>query len=639
MSEQKLFTEFPPVTTEQWEAVIGKDLKGADYEKKLVWKPLDGLKVRPYYRAEDLENVAHASAAVGEFPYVRGTKDNNKWRTYQRYCACGSVAEANAQALDGLMKGVDSVSFCVKKDITDDELAQLLKGIYLDVAELNLVAEKGCGMQLTEKLVRYAKQTGVDLSKLRLSVSSDPLRVLNVSGHLCDDAFGKLKNSVLAAAEVKHLRTIGVSGDTLHNAGANAVQELALALSMGNEYLVQLTDLGLSVDEVAPRIRFTLAVGANYFLEVAKIRAARILWANVVKAYKPAHHKASKMHLHAVTSAWNQTAYDAYVNLLRGTTEAMSAAIAGVDSLEVLRFDKPFKKASDFSNRIARNTQILLKEEVHFDHVADPSAGSYYIEILTQSLAEEAWKLFRQVEDLGGYIAAFKAGFVQAQVKASAALLDKSLASRRATLLGTNQYPNFGETLSADATEKLQGKCCCKADAASTSASSSSSSCSIDSECCEGDKPPLGEPLQPYRGAEVFEAMRIKTEAAKKTPEVFMLTFGNLAMCRARAQFSSNFFAVAGFKVTDNNQFATVEEGVKAALEAKAEVVVACSSDEDYATGAPAIYEALKGKAIVVVAGEPECKAELQSKGLSHFISVKSNVLETLQAYQAELGI
>ncbi|MDR3297651.1 MAG: methylmalonyl-CoA mutase family protein [Prevotellaceae bacterium] len=635
MSEQKLFTEFQPVATEQWEAVIGKDLKGADYEKKLVWKPLDGLKVRPYYRAENLKDVAHASAAVGEFPYVRGVKGDNQWRTCQTYCACNSVAEANAQALDGLMKGVDAVSFCVKKDITDAELEQLLKGIYLDVAELNLVAQKGCGMNLAEKLVRYAKQTGVDLSKLRLSVSADPLRVLTVSGHLCDDAFGKLKNSVLAAAEVKHLRTIGVSGATLHNAGANAVQELALALSMGNEYLVQLTDQGLSVDQVAPRIRFTLAVGASYFLEIAKIRAARILWANVVKAYKPAHDKAAKMSIHAVTSAWNQTAYDAYVNLLRGTTEAMSAAIAGVDSIEVLRFDKPFKSSSDFSNRIARNTQILLKEEVHFDHVADPSAGSYYIECLTQSLAEEAWKLFRQVEDMGGYIAAFKAGFVQAQVKASAALLDKNLASRRATLLGTNQYPNFGETLNAEATEKLQRKCCCKPDATSTS----SPSCSADSECCEGDKPQLCEPLSPYRGAEVFEAMRMKTEAAKKRPEVFMLTFGNLAMCRARAQFSSNFFAVAGFKVTDNNQFATVEEGVQAALAAKAEIVVACSSDEDYAEGVPKIYEALKGKAIVVVAGEPECKAELQSKGLSHFISVKSNVLETLQGYQTELGI
>jgi methylmalonyl-CoA mutase len=620
MSSKKLFSEFPPVSTEAWEAVINTDLKGADYDKKLVWKPAGGLAVRPYYRAEDIKNIPHAKAEVGEFPYVRGTHADNVWRVRQTYCACKDVAKANAQALDGLMKGVDAVGFCVSNDITESELAQLLKGIYLDSAELNLSAGKGCGCELVPKLVNVVQKSGADLSKVHLSVDINPLKTLTTTGNLKSAAFDKLKDAVLAVKDIKHFRTIGVSGAVLHNAGATAIQELAFALSMGNEYLAQLTDKGLSVDDIAPRIRFTFAVGASYFLEIAKIRAARLLWANITAAYAPQKDCSSKMQIHALTSAWNQTAYDAYVNMLRGTTEAMSAAIAGVDSLEVLRFDKTFKNATEFSDRIARNTQIILKEEAHFDHVVDPAAGSYYIESLTQSIAQEAWALFKQVEDKGGYIAAFKAGFIQEQVKASAQKRDTSLASRRETLLGTNQYPNFNEVVGKEAAQKLSEGCQCGCAA---------------SDC--GEK--IGEPLAPYRGAQAFETLRLQTEAAKKTPEAFMLTFGNLAMCRARAQFASNFFAVAGFKVTDNNNFASIDEGVKAALAAKAEIVVACSSDEEYADAVPQIAAQLGNKAIVVVAGEPECKADLQSKGISHFISIKSNVLETLRGYQKELGI
>ncbi|MDR3367167.1 MAG: acyl-CoA mutase large subunit family protein [Prevotellaceae bacterium] len=632
MSNKKLFTEFPPVSTEQWEEVITKDLKGADYDKKLVWKTAEGVAVRPYYRAENLQSVKHLGAAVGEFPYVRGAKNHNSWLVRQTYCACTDEKKANAQALDGLMKGVNSLGFCFEGKSTDLDLDALLKGIYLDAVEVNLVGctcngsggSVGKAAELTQKLTAYAKKTGAKLDEVVASIDADPLRELTTKGLLAADAFDRLKDAVVAAAELKRLRNVGVSGAAIHNAGGTAVQELAFALSMGNEYLAQLTDRGLAVDEVARRLKFTFAVGAGYFIEIAKIRAARMLWANIVSAYKPEKSCAAQMKIHAVTSAWNQTAYDAYVNMLRGTTEAMSAAVAGVDSLEVLRFDKAFKKPSEFSNRIARNTQILLKEEAHFDQVVDPAAGSYYIETLTQSIAEEAWKLFKQVEEKGGYVAAFKAGFIQEQVKASAQKHDKNIATRREILLGTNQFPNFNETLdeevrSAVAPDKDRKAAC---------------SCG-----CGGDDKPtqVGEPLKPYRGAQAFEELRLTTERSGKRPQAFMLTFGNLAMCRARAQFASNFFAVAGFKVTDNNCFASVDEGANAALAASADIVVACSSDDEYAEGVPAIAAKLGGKGILVVAGDPACKEELQSKGISHFISVRSNVLETLREYQKEL--
>ena len=320
------------------------------------------------------------------------------------------------------------------------------------------------------------------------------------------------------------------------------------------------------------------------------------------------------MSIHAETSKWNQTIYDPYVNMLRGTTEAMSATIAGVDSLTVVPFDAAYRQPTEFSDRIARNAQLLLKEEAHFDLVVDPSAGSYYIETLTDSIAKAAWELFKQAEEKGGYVAAFTAGFVQETIKATAQKRDMNIATRRDILLGTNQYPNFTEVAEAEVTLEAITR-------------------------AEAKKGAVAETLAPYRGAMAFEALRFKTDKSGKEPKAFMLTIGALAMRRARAQFACNFFACAGLRTIDHNGYASVEEGVKAALEAKADVVVICSSDDEYTTYAPEAYEMLKGKAIFVVAGAPACEEELKAKGITNFISVKSNVLETLKGYQTQLGI
>ena len=316
------------------------------------------------------------------------------------------------------------------------------------------------------------------------------------------------------------------------------------------------------------------------------------------------------MFAHAVTSTWNQTVYDPYVNMLRGTTEAMSATLAGVHSLEVMPFDYSFEQPTEFSKRIARNVELLLKHESHFDQVVDPAGGSYYIETLTKNIAEQAWKLFLEVEDKGGYVEAFKAGFIVERVKASAAAKDKNIATRRQILLGANQYPNFTEVADAAVATDVVTR-------------------------TEAE----GNVLTPYRGAMAFEAMRLHVDRSGKEPKAFMLTCGNLGMARARAQFSCNFFACAGIRVQDNTFFHSVEEGVAAALEAKADIVVVCASDDDYAEVAPKVKELLGGKAILVVAGAPACAAELEAQGITNFINVKSNVLDTLKYYLKELGI
>ena len=623
--EQKLFAEFPPVSTAQWESVIAVDLKGADYEKKLVWRTAEGFNVRPYYRAENLDGIKYLGSQCGEFPYVRGTGKDNNWRIVQT-SEVGCPKEANAQATVLLTKGVESIGFVIgDKEFSAADLDTLLSGISVKNTELVF---SGCATKKVAGLfIDKMDKEGVDPETVRASFVLDPIvKKLTLKGTMaCKNGqckgFENLASLISKGAAYKRIRFVNVSGEIFHNSGSTIVQELAFTLAAGHEYVVKLMEQGLSVDQVAPALRFSMAISSNYFMEIAKFRAARLLWANIMAPYNPSRGCASKMKVHAVTSKWNMTVYDPYVNMLRGTTEAMSAAVSGVHSIEVLPFDTPYEKPTDFSARIARNVQLLLKEESHFNQVCDAAGGSYYIENLTNSIAEQAWNLFRQVEEKGGYIAAFEAGFIQDQVEASAAKKNSNIATRRETLLGTNQFPNFNEVADEAITEDVvTGKSTCK--------------CGCASQAADGVRP-----LKPYRGAMAFEQMRLKVDRSGKQPKAFMLTCGALAFARARAQFSCNFFACAGIRVQDNTYFKSVEEGVKAALEAKAEIVVICAADDDYATLAPEAFKLLGDKAIFVVAGAPACKEELEAQGIKNFISVRNNVLETLQYYLKELGI
>ena len=612
----KLFAEFPPVSTEQWEAVITTDLKGADYERKLVWRTAEGFNVRPYYRAENLEGINFLGTEAGEFPYVRGTRKSNDWAIHQTISVTCPKA-ANEEALKLLNSGVNSLGFCFcsAEAVTAETIDTLLEGICIPAVELTF-----CGKNFVptaDLIMAKVEALGLAKDEVKINFIFDPIvKDLSTKGiYCCGDTEGTACYEAVAAmikktAEYKYIRVVNVSGATFSNAGSTIVEELAFSLAAGHDYLVKLTEMGLPIDLVARKVRFTFAVTSNYFMEIAKFRAARMLWANIVKGYNPEKECSCKMFAHAVTSTWNQTAYDPYVNMLRGTTEAMSATLGGVHSLEVLPFDYAFEQPTEFSKRIARNVELLLKHESHFDQVIDPAGGSYYIENLTKNIAEQAWKLFLEVEDKGGYVEAYKAGFIVEKVKASAAAKDKNIATRREILLGANQYPNFTEV--ADAAVVAE---------------------TVTRPEAEGNV------LTPYRGAMAFEAMRLGVDRSGKEPKAFMLTCGSLAMARARAQFSCNFFACAGIRVQDNTFFHSVEEGVAAALEAKADIVVVCASDDDYAEVAPKVKELLGGKAILVVAGAPACAAELEAQGITNFINVKSNVLETLKFYLKELGI
>ena len=625
-NRQKLFTEFPPVSTEQWMEKITADLKGADFDKKLVWKTNEGFAVKPFYRQEDIDGLATINSVPGKFPYVRGTKADNQWFVRQDIVV-KDAKEANLKALDILNKGVDSIGFSLQKEeLNATYIETLLKGIAADCVELNFII---CGSQVTKLgaiLTDYFKSKAYDVKNLHGSITYDPIYRMLASGKEFskEEISEKSKAVVESVAGLPFYRAIHVNAFQLNNAGAFIFQELGYALAWGNEYLSQMVEAGVDTSLAAKKIKFNFGVGSNYFMEIAKFRAARLLWAKIVDVYQPLCPRpdckntengickcAAKMRIHAETSLFNKTIFDANVNMLRTQTEAMSAGLGGVNSLTVIPYDATYQKADDFSERIARNQQLLLKEESNFDKVADAAAGSYYIETLTKEIAAKAWELFLSVEEQGGFYAAITAGTVQKAVKETTAIRMKSVSSRREILLGTNQYPNFNEFATSKVKSGKAADCDCNHTGIET--------------------------LAPVRAAEAFESLRFATEAASKRPKAFMLTIGSLAFRLARAQFSCNFFACAGYEVVDNLGFKTVEEGVEAAQKVGADIIVLCSSDDEYAEFAPAAFKAIGGKQLFVVAGAPACMDDLKAQGIEHFVNVKSNVLDTLQSFNAKL--
>lgn len=614
-NKEQLFNEFKAPTRQEWLDKIQVDLKGADFNKRLVWRTNEGFNVQPFYLKEDVDKLKTPESLPGEFPFVRGNKKkDNAWYVRQQVVADDPKA-ANEKALDILNKGVDSLSFVVPgSKVSKEYVETLLAGIECEVVEVNFNTCKRHTLELAKALDEYYTRKGYDKTKIVGSFDWDPMEKIVVKGKDVVALLQIAPQLVEAMKAYPNFRTISVDAVSLNSNGAYIVQELGYALAWGNEYLNQLVEAGVDVDLAARNIKFNLGISENFFMEMSKFRAARMLWAEIVKQYEPKDDASCMMCVNATTSVYNMTLFDSYVNLLRSQTEAMSAALAGVHSIEVTPFDSVYETPNEFSERIARNQQLLLKEESHFDKVVDPGAGSYFIEELTTSLANEAWKIFLNVEDNGGFLEAAKKGLVQDDINATNAKRHEAAAKRKEFILGTNQFPNF--------TEKSEGK------------RAMVGSCG----CGNADETSF-KSINSTRLAADFENLRISVEEGKKVPTVFMLTIGNLAMRQARAQFSCNFLACAGYKVVDNLGFKSVEEGVDAALKVGADIVVLCSSDDEYAEYAVPAFKYLDGRAMFVVAGAPACMDDLKAAGIENFIHVRCNVLETLKEYNEKLGI
>ena len=578
MEAEHLLDEFPPVSKQTWENVIHKDLKGADYAKKLIWQSPEGIAVKPYYRREDIAAL-NIDQIPGNFPYLRGTRASGAWRIREEIEA-ESPGDANRYAQHALAAGAEEISFSRVVIRNSSDLGMLL--VNLQAAPLHF--ENG-------------DEVLVGLLMERLEGRPDSKQISTGLNPLAKPEF--------AAATIHNappaLVPFTIHGEHLEDAGASAVQEAAFTLAAGIDFLAEMDARGVDIDRAAGSVSFSFSVGASYFFQIAKFRAFRTLWARVVESFGGSH-DAAKARMSARTSLWNKTIYDPHVNVLRATTEAMSACLGGVDSVCVAAFDECYKRPDEGSRRLARNTQIMLKHEALLAQVSDPGAGSYHLEAITNEIRRYAWKTMQQIEAAGGYRKARAGGMLDGTLEDLRNAREKAITLRRRVFTGTNQYANPDENaLGRIEQSHLHG---CK------------------------------------RGAEVYEQLRLRTEryAAEtgKAPRILLAEFGDAKMRAARATFASSFFACAGFEIATRRL-----ENADEIAAADGDLIVLCSSDAEYLEAVTAIKAKLKTarEVPVLVAGIPESAEQLRSAGVADFIHLRSNPVEVLTNWQQRLGM
>ncbi|AXR69991.1 methylmalonyl-CoA mutase family protein [Leptospira mayottensis] len=625
MADQKLFTDFPTATREAWIALIQKDLKGADFEKKLVWETTEGFKIQPVYTKDDISDKQWLTSNLpGTIPFVRSTRKLvQDWSIRQDFDS-PSVAEANRLAKEATANGVTAIGFIIENKTSSQagipvhsskDLETLIEGLPFDEVTLHFIAEEK-SPEIFSWLPKDKMFAG--------GLGYDPYRILLKHGKSGKHSITGLKEILeTIASSWPYYRGLSVNSSTFRDAGSTISEELAFTLAAATEYVQQLKTIGMTVDTIASQLMFEFSIGPDYFLEIAKLRAARILWAGILKEFSPKEENSLHAFLSAQTCRYNYSAYDPNVNMLRATTEAMSAAIGGCEVISVSPYDNVLKTSDSFSLRIARNIQLLMKHESHLDKVVDPSAGSYYLESLTDSLTKKAWEIFCEIESVGGFLEAVQKGIIQKRIAESRKKKEENFASRKEILLGTNQYPNGEDkvpTLNQNQTlgdiESISGEITC-------------------------------ERISEFRAGAGIEEIRFGTESfSKKTgkvPTVLLLPMGDLKMKKARAIFSQNFLTCAGYKVVDPGSYSTPEEALQGLKETKADVVVFCTSDEeitDFVNSTFAVLKKQNHHLVGIIAGNPTEQIDfLKSKGIEFFIHVRSQHLETLKLIQKRLGI
>jgi methylmalonyl-CoA mutase len=579
MATEHLLDDFPPIKTAEWEAAIARDLKGADYDKRLIWRTEEGLTGKPYYRAGDLRGLAMVDRAPGEFPYRRSAHAKGDW-AIREVVEASDPETANRAACASIAAGAEAIAF---------RGVQARSSVEVELTLANLGEIPVHFEDADEKLLRLLlERVKTPAARARVSTGFDPLTNLECAAE------------VLLATPPGFV-PFTIHADTLEEAGATAVEEIGFALAAGVEFLATMTERGAEAERAAAAIEFGFAAGSRYFLQIAKFRAFRMLWAQAARSFGVAPEQ-SQAHISARTSRWNKTVYDPHVNILRATTEAMAAILGGADAVTVAPFDDCYKAPTEASRRLARNTQLLLKHEAALGRVADPGGGSYFIEVLTDHLAGAAWNTMQGIEARGGYLKAKNDGAIAQALESSLATREAMIARRRRVLIGTTQF--------ADPAERALDR--------------------VDEERMFAIR----------RGALPFEQLRMRTERhaveGGNTPRVLLAEIGDVKMRTARSNFALNLFACAGFAISTKrfrkaNEIAGVE----------ADLIVLCSSDE-YAAITVELMQEMKqlGRTTpVIIAGNPENAEQLKAAGVADFVHVRSHPLEVLSKWQEKLGI
>jgi methylmalonyl-CoA mutase len=580
MASDYLLQEFPPVSTESWEEVIRRDLKGADYANKLIWQTAEGLAVKPYYRAEDIVGLEYPDAVPGTFPYARSDRSTGDWRIREEI-DMADPEEANRAAHSAVLAGAGEIAYLNTHFENASDLEMLLAGL----EEIPVHFENVREPQLRLLMERLIKRHRLSL----ISTGWNPLTNLEFAAEVI-------------AAVPSALVPFTIHGEKFEESGATAVEEVGFTLAAAIEFMAGMQERHVDADRAEASITFSFSIGANYFFQIAKLRAFRMMWAHAVESFGGTR-EGAKARIHARTSRWNETIYAPRANILRGTTEAMAAVFGGADSITVAPFDECYKTPDEASRRLARNTQIILKQEAMLSRVADPGAGSYSLEVITDFIAREGWKSMQGIEAAGGYGKALANGLIAQALEKSLAAREKAVVSRRRIFTGTSQHAIFSEK----ALDRIDF-----------------------SRFSDG-----------RRGTRIYEQLRLRTERhvaqGGKNPRVLLAEIGDAKMRSARSIFAANFFACAGFDLVAK-RFSSTDR----IAASDANLIVLCSSDAEYlalATEVIAKLKLLKRETPVIIAGNPDSAEQLQAAGVADFVHLRSNPIEVLAKWQQRLGI
>ena len=589
-----LFSDFGPASKQDWIEKVKIDLKGADFDRKLVWKNLSKINIQPFYNAEDKQD------------YLENTGGNSQTLINYRSINAQSGASGNKLALEAIEEGINGLLFDIKEN---SDVSKLLKGIDLNEISVSFILRSN-EVAFAKKFFTLVKENKVPLINLKGYFDLELISDYVTNGKYNLDQFDKVVELLKLAADYPDYKAITLSGCEYLDSGANQVQEIAYTLNSLVFLIEKLTEKGISEQTIFNNLNIQLAIGSEYFVEIGKFRAFNNLLQEVANKYGVTEYSNT---ITAKTSIWSKSITDAHTNLLRATTETMSAILGNVDGVLIDAYDKEFKETSDFSSRIAGNIATILKEESYFGNVANPVDGSYYIEEVSTKIAAKALELFKAIEENGGFYKSFEDGVIQQQIAEIRLEKIKLLSQRRLVMVGVNKYPNLMETVSA--TILSAG---------------------------EGENKNL---LMPRRASLELEAIRKVTEElvekTKKRPIVELSSFGNLTMRKARAAFAYDFIGVSGFNVLQEKSYDSAEQAAKESANSNSNVVVICSSDKDYEESAIAFiktFRALNRDKVLLLAGNPaNIMDELTEAGLDNCIHMKSDVITTISGIQNKI--
>ena len=707
MSE-KLLDEFPKPTYEEWLKLVENQLKGVPFEKKLMKTLFKGTSIKPLYQSSDVQGFQGHSSPSGRFPFIRGSQSAghtvNAWEITQqlRY---PTVEQLNEAVCFDIPRGLSRFSIILDsagkhgqdpdtqfyKRIGEDgvsifclpDMTRLFDKI--DLADVSLQIEAGGAViPFFSMLIAHLKETRFSLADLHGTVIFDPLSSLASTGTLdraITDIYAEMASLMSWTKQnTPSLKVLGIDLRPYYEGGGHAVQELAFAIATGTEYVRELLDRECDLESIEENLQFILCIGSDFFTEIAKFRALRSLWSQVVRAFG-GKTITQKGLLQGHSSQRNKSITDPHVNILRTTTEAFSGVIGGCDIIGISPFDELSGLPDAFSRRVARNLQIIIREECHGHKTIDPSGGSWFIENLTNQIARNAWTLFQEIEEKGGMLKCLKDGYIQQMIVENKQQQEDEVVSRKHVVVGSNMYANLEEEALKTTPPDLDSVSSLRLEDVKEYAGSRTGPPNLEKlhemsmsmvngniDMIEAaieaasNQSTLGESggalskrnerititfLQPYRDSEQYEDLRRKSSAYRsKTgsyPSVFLANMGPVQQHKARVDFTIDFLKPGGFSTIVGNGYESPSKAAEAALKSKAKIVVICSSDDTYPELVPELSKLLKNEApetFLLVAGFPKDHIEsFKSHGVDEFIHLRANHLKILQLLQNKVGI